>query len=783
MARVWLRFPSLVVRAVLLVLVFSTATWPDHSVYAEPVQIAVFEGRRRRRRRGRRQPWSFRKFVEEKRRQRARAMAVALTIMSAYRALVRLFLVLVLGLASGLLPALILLLVGLVLLSELILLAGVALGHRWLLGLALTLNDFTRRAIGSGFILAVAGCADALVADQASVQMAAACCGRGCGSAEGRSTIQVKENKASVVINGPAVLQLPIDSTQDERLAMVLCRLVVGPDSRHLFTHQQIADAFGKNSQQQSQNHMQKLAHAGGSLAKMILNPRGRPRNVAPQVLELVARHWERAPFSSYEETCCWLAEQKLPPGIALPTPEQLRRQTFIEGNLVVFRNSLKRVVQQRDAGVVIRDDVLIERLMEMVDRQDRLLQAAGATPIPTPGMVRAALGCPLPSSKFFSRTGLELLNALRKLTSAVSAQQDERLCETVGGTNLEALHHATLYCVLRLSMGQVAALTARSKSVVCRSLAAFAQVAAELDLFPPASNFSGVLGIDEKWIRVPKSFPKHERGKSGKFRYAYFAVDVVSGDLLHVDVFATCDAATARTFLMSLRAKGIRPKMVVTDMLASYENAIKDTFGNGVGHHYCLFHHLQAVRRYVRDKVGKEWSQDPLLRRLVDTTDNIYDCRDRRTAKKRLLVLMEMKEEVHRSYPVLSPLFDIINSRFPLVVNAMGRKDVPTTNNATERVIKAFNQHYKLMAGLESIETARIQLQLFRFFYRLTPMREPRLKEHRGLCPLERAGHEVRGIPVADYIRRFSMDWEHDGPELLTSEVSRTDEVTLRAA
>ena len=60
-------------------------------------------------------------------------------------------------------------------------------------------------------------------------------------------------------------------------------------------------------------------------------------------------------------------------------------------------------------------------------------------------------------------------------------------------------------------------------------------------------------------------------------------------------------------------------------------------------------------------------------------------------------------------------------------------------------------------MAGLESIETARIQLRLFRFFYRLTPMSEPVNPEHRGKCPLERAGWSVRGVPIADCIRRFT--------------------------
>ena len=75
---------------------------------------------------------------------------------------------------------------------------------------------------------------------------------------------------------------------------------------------------------------------------------------------------------------------------------------------------------------------------------------------------------------------------------------------------------------------------------------------------------------------------------------------------------------------------------MVVTDLLAAYDKAIKHTFGTHVVHHYCLFHHLQAVRTRVREKCGKDWKESYLLRKLVSQVDAIYDCRDIRTAKKR---------------------------------------------------------------------------------------------------------------------------------------------------
>ena len=71
-------------------------------------------------------------------------------------------------------------------------------------------------------------------------------------------------------------------------------------------------------------------------------------------------------------------------------------------------------------------------------------------------------------------------------------------------------------------------------------------------------------------------------------------------------------------------------------------------------------------------------------------------------------------------------------------------------------------------MAGLESIETARVQARLFRFFYRLTPMPEAVRTDDRGKCPLERAGWDLTGIPIADYVTGFARGWDRDGPDWL---------------
>jgi len=354
----------------------------------------------------------------------------------------------------------------------------------------------------------------------------------------------------------------------------------------------------------------------------------------------------------------------------------------------------------------------------------------------------------------------------LRSLLVRPSPAEDGALAESLGQSGIEPLHYSVLYCVLGLSIGKIAALVGRSKSAVYRALVVLGQ--AIDDPFPASHHFSGVLAIDEKWVQIPKSFTQEERQSGRKWRYVFVAVDGITGDIIHIDVFDATNACNLRVFLAAIRARGIRPRVVVTDMLVSYENAIRETFGLKVIHHYCLFHHLQAVRARLRERCGADWRRHALLCTLVDQVDSIYKCRDHRTAQKRLDLVMAMRAQLAEHHPEAIPVLDIIKERFPLVANALGRYDIPLTNNITERTIKAFHKHYRGMAGFESIDTARIQAKLFRFFYRLTPMPEAARPEHRGLCPLERAGWNLAGVPIADYIRRFTQAWESDGPDLL---------------
>ena len=88
--------------------------------------------------------------------------------------------------------------------------------------------------------------------------------------------------------------------------------------------------------------------------------------------------------------------------------------------------------------------------------------------------------------------------------------------------------------------------------------------------LLPVAALFgvvrrSGVVGVDEKYVLVPKN--DKPDGKLRRWMYVYFAVDMYTYDLLHIAIFPHNDLRSAQAFLFALRAKGYHPSVLVTDL------------------------------------------------------------------------------------------------------------------------------------------------------------------------------------------------------------------------
>lgn len=270
----------------------------------------------------------------------------------------------------------------------------------------------------------------------------------------------------------------------------------------------------------------------------------------------------------------------------------------------------------------------------------------------------------------------------------------------------------------------------------------------------------SGVVGIDDKWIRVcsPSAVRPHGRRPRAVWRYVYFAVDTYSYDLLALQVYPEHTDEAVRLFLLELKAKGIRPRVVVTDLDPAYGRLLPQIFPQAV-HHECIFHAVQNALHQMTKVYGRYYLEThPQTASLHEALTQLFHAQTQKTVRKRYAALMALRPGYVTHTPAIVCVFDSLERHFPKLVNAIERPDIPRTNNATELVIRRFDQHYQSMCGLDSFESAPVYLQLFELVYRLTPFADDGRPEIRGRCPLELAGYDLKALPIAEFFMQLKL-------------------------
>jgi transposase-like protein len=287
-------------------------------------------------------------------------------------------------------------------------------------------------------------------------------------------------------------------------------------------------------------------------------------------------------------------------------------------------------------------------------------------------------------------------------------------------------------------------------------------------ELLPVAALFgvvrsSGVVGVDEKYVLVPKN--DKPAGEMRRWMYVYFAVDVYTYDLLHIAIYAHNDKENALAFLMALRAKGYHPRVVVTDLRRDYGNDIARVFPQAE-HHECIFHALKDVSVSCREIYGRCYAEThPQVEQLRQAIQHIFAAKTKRTAQTRYAAVMALRDQYVQDRPQAAAIFDFLERHWPTLVNGIESQLIPKTNNAVELIIRRFDQHYQNFCGFESIHTAQVYLAVFEKVYRLTPFSTDAHPRIRGKCPLELAGYDLSQLPLAALWNGLSVEWPMQVP------------------
>ena len=282
-------------------------------------------------------------------------------------------------------------------------------------------------------------------------------------------------------------------------------------------------------------------------------------------------------------------------------------------------------------------------------------------------------------------------------------------------------------------------------------------------DLLPVAALFglvrsSGVVGVDEKYVKVAQ--PSQPNDSYNGWMYVYVAVDCYSYDLLHIEIYPGNGRPSALAFLLTLRAKGYQPRVVVTDLRVDYHDLIAQVFPQAV-HHECIFHALKELHQRFIQLYSADYPQtQPQVEQLRLSIDQIFQAQTKRTAQRRYEQVLAQRETFVTQNPEAESLFAFLERHWPRLVNAIDSPLIPTTNNATEQLIRHFCQHYKTFGGFQNIASARLYLGVFEKVYRFTPFSNDAHRAIRGKCPLELAGYDLQKLPIAHLFRGLLLQW-----------------------
>jgi hypothetical protein len=282
-------------------------------------------------------------------------------------------------------------------------------------------------------------------------------------------------------------------------------------------------------------------------------------------------------------------------------------------------------------------------------------------------------------------------------------------------------------------------------------------------DLLPVAALFgvlksSGVVGVDEKYVLVPKN--DKPAGDMRRWMYVYLAVDVWTYDLLHIAIYPYNDHHSAKAFLLALRCKGYHPKVIVTDLRQDYGPSIAQVFPQAI-HHECIFHALQNLQKHVKDVYGPNYAQEhPEAELLKQQIYAIFDTHSPTEAQQRYQQVLTLKPAYLHATPSSLLIFDFLQRHWPKLVNAIGSDIIPPTNNSVELVIRRFDQHYQNFCGFDSIHTAQAYLGVFEKIYRFTPFSQDAQPRIRGKAPLQLAGYDIQHLPMLALCSGLSIHW-----------------------
>jgi transposase-like protein len=514
------------------------------------------------------------------------------------------------------------------------------------------------------------------------------------------------------------------DTWANRRGVMILLRWLRRADGRPLVTYEQIAQALGYADRRKVHNFWAAFEADSADLAAFLQ----RRKKVDGEVVARCEQIWKAHPLWSCAQVHAEFV-QRWPAQGAHLSAQNIRTA----GQQVGFLGVPQVLRRQLAAGEVhYQEAVLLDHLFELAQAGAQA-QARQTFPVhPIPEVLEAIHPqgpAPPPLSTPPEAASVAALEEVL-LYGEVSPSKLAQLWEEGPGAILLAF---ILYDH-GVSLEGIGRFFGVHTTTVMRWLTPLAQVNWQAAVQHGQRFFSGIVAVDEQWIKI-----------AGGWWYLFAAVDHVSGFPLHVALLPTNAQASCELFLLQLKALGYRPKAIITDGWEAYVGAIARVVPHAQ-HLLCRFHALRAAFRRLRQHVPgaqarKAWAAK--LKRLFHTPS-------KRTVRRRLATL---QAETHGS--PAQAVIGRLHAKLPQLLPAVGSTWRPTTSNAAERFLGAFDRFYRCKGPFQSVASAQKHVALFMLGDVFETFSAEATAERQGRCLLQVAGYEVGSMPLFHVLNR----------------------------
>ena len=516
--------------------------------------------------------------------------------------------------------------------------------------------------------------------------------------------------------------ELP-DTPANRRGAMILLRGLHRRDGWPLVTYEHLAQEFGYADRRNVHNFWAEFEACGSDLAAFLR----RRKKVDAEVVTRCEQIWKAHPLWTCVQV---LAEfrRRWPESGAQLSEQNIRTAGHQVGFLGIQRVLRRQLAQGK---VHYQEPVVLEALWKMADASAQA-QAAQTLPV-----------CSLPDElESASPSGTEPEPIVAPTAASVAALEDTLLQGEVSPAKLATLWDGNTGSLLLafllyyhgLSLEVIGRFFGVHKTTVMRWLSPLAQINWQAAVQRGKRFVSGTVAVDEKWIKI-----------AGVWWYLFVAVDHVSGFPLHVALLPSNATPYCTLFLLQLKALGYRPKVIITDGWDAYVTAIAQVFPHAQ-HLLCRFHALRAAFRRLRKQVPNGTAR----RRWADKLKGLFRTPSKRTVRRRLDRL-EAEAQDSPAQAVVARLL----AKVPQLLPAVGSTWRPTTSNAAERFLGAFDRFYRAKGPFQNPASAQKHVDLFLLGYVFETFSAEAAAERQGRCPLQLAGYEVKTIPLFHLLNR----------------------------